>query len=361
MMTNASPAERSRFRVRPSGFVFVIVFVLVQLAAINTGNNLLYLIAGAVVSFVVIGYFATLLNVRRLALGRGAPSAVHRGENFAVTHRLENRKRWLPAISIRVGLFREPPESGAFVEKVPARGAAIVRLQKSLPTRGVHELPPVTVASAFPFGLYERIYIYKAPATVVVYPRVKAVRPTVLEQMHGSGETPKLRHGEGEEFFSLRDYVPGDDLRKIVWRVSARLNHLVVRELEPTTSRNVMICVDTRRAHVENFDEHFEDAMDMAASLAVSFLNRQYSVGLLTPDREVALGEANAHAITILDALARIIPLSREAVTDDWYTGAIHHGPKMGLILISPNPDEWGVRGPLDGTRVLDPREVVHA
>ena len=360
-MTQINPAEHTRFRVRPSGFVFVIVFVLVQLAAINTGNNLLYLIAGAVVSFIVIGYFAALLNVRRLALGREAPSAVHRGENFAITHRLENRKRWFPAISIRVGGFREPPERGAFVEKVPAHGAAIVRLQMNLPARGVYELPPVSVASAFPFGLYERIYIYKAPATVVVYPRVKAVRPTVLEQMHGTGETPRLRHGEGEEFFSLRDYVPGDDLRKIVWRVSARLNHLVVRELEPTTSRNVMICIDTRRAQDANFDEHFEDAMDLAASLAVSFLNRQYAVGVMTPDRKIGLGEANAHAITILDALARVNPLRPEDVPDDWYSGAIHHGPKMGLILVSPNPEDWGVRSPLDGTRVLDPREVVHA
>ena len=357
----ANSADRSRFRVRPSGFVFGIVFALVQLAAINTGNNLLYLVAGAVISFVVIGYFATLINVRRLALGREAPSAVHRGENFAITHRLENRKRWFPAISIRIGGFRESPESGAFVEKVPARGAAIVRLQRSLPRRGVHELPPVTVASAFPFGLYERVYLYKAPATVVVYPRVKAVRQTALEQMHGTGETPRLRHGEGEEFFSLRDYMPGDDLRKIVWRVSARLNHLVVRELEPTTSRNVMICVDTRRAQIENFDEHFEDALDMAASLAVSFLNRQYAVGVLTPDTEVGLGEANAHAITILDALARVNPLPREEFADDWYSSAIHHGPKMGLLLISPNPDDWGVREPIEGTRILDPREVVHA
>src|SRR5690606_37344524 len=101
------------------------------------------------------------------------------------------------------------------------------------------------------------------------------------------------------------------DLRKIVWRVSARLNHLIVRELEPTTSRNVMICVDTRYAQVPGFDEHFEDAMDLAASLAVSFLNRQYAVGLLTPHTEVGLGEANAHAIAILDALARVSPLRR--------------------------------------------------
>ena len=58
--------------------------------------------------------------------------------------------------------------------------------------------------------------------------------------MYGGGETPRLARGESDEYFCMRDYFPGDDLRRIAWKTSARLRKLVVREMEPSTSRNVI-------------------------------------------------------------------------------------------------------------------------
>ena len=352
---------RYRRRVRPSGYSFLIVAILVQLAAWNTGTNLLYMIAGAAESFVLAGFFLGRHTLRGLAPTRTAPAAVHRGDSIPVTIRVENRRRFFPAVSLRIDCPSEFGDSRAYVAKIPAKKAALIRMRLTFPKRGVHPLPSLSIASAFPLGLFSRTMTIDDAQEVVVYPRIRAVRTAILEQLNGTGETPRLRRGDGDEFFSLREYAPGDDLRKISWRVSARVGHLVIRELEPNTSRNVVIVLDTRFVpDLPDFGDYFEDSIDLAASLALSFINKQYAVSVVTPDARVDLGDGNGHALKILDMLARLFPANPARHADNWF-GGVEEARGIGYLVVAPDPGQWGRPIGGRGARVVNPGEIVHA
>ena len=349
---------KSRILIRPSGWVFLVIYALVQVAAFNSGENLLYLVAGATMAFLFVSVFMTWLTTRKLVISREAPEAVHRDETFWELLRIENRKRVLPAASLKIHSASGVRGSSTYVELIAPRRAAAMRLLECMPKRGVQPLPPLRLNCAFPFGLFGRELRIIDRSEIVVYPKVTPIKRAVLEQLDGMGMTPRINRGEGDEFFSLRDYVPGDDPRRIAWKVSARRRQLVVRELEPNNSRSIMIVLDTRFPGFP--DSEFEDGVDLAASLAVSFLNYQYNVGLATPEDNVPMGIGNTHRSRILDALARVTAAAPDAYPDTWY-GRERFVYGAANLYLSADPAQWGRTIAYPQTRVLNPREIVYA
>ena len=355
------PRIQYRLKIQPSGWAFAVIAILVQAAAWNTNTNLLYLISSALASFLVVGFVLARVSLRGVHVWREAPSAVHREDPFGISILVTNTRRRLPLRSLRVTGGFDAEDGGAYIATLPAGETAHARLSAVFPTRGVHPLCPVVVKSRWPLGLFERTLTRPDSTEVVVYPKVRTVRIGTLDELHGIGETPRASEGEGDEFFSLRDYIPGDDLRRISWRVSARVGHLIVRNLEPSTARNILIGIDTRHVEKsEDFENHFEDAIDLAASLALTFLNRHYSVAITTPDSRIALGDGNSHALKIFDMLARVFPLDPDRFSDDWFSPGEDTG-SMSYVILSPDPSQWGLPSGFRDARILHPKEVILA
>jgi uncharacterized protein (DUF58 family) len=355
------PRIRYRLKIRPSAWAFVIIAILVQAAAWNTNTNLLYLISSALTSFLVVGFVLAQVSLRGVHVRREAPSAVHREDPFGISILVTNTRRRRSLRSLRVMGGIDAEDGGAYIVALPAGETAHARLSAVFPKRGVHPLCPVVVKSRWPLGLFERTMTRTDSAEVVVYPRVRTVRIGTLDELQGIGEIPRVGVGEGDEFFSLRDYVPGDDLRRISWRVSARVGHLTVRNLEPSTARNILIGLDTRHVEgSEDFEKHFEDAIDLAASLALTFLNRDYSVAVTTPDTRIALGNGNSHALKIFDMLARVSVLDPGRFSDDWFSPGEDTG-SMSYVILSPDPSQWGHPSGFRDARILHPKEVILA
>lgn len=348
---------KSRLRIRPAGWAFLLTYALVQVAAFNSGENLLYLVAGMTLAFLFVSGVMTWLTTRKLVISREAPESVHRGETFWESLRIENRKRMLPAASLHV---YSASGSSTYAELIAPRRVAAMRILECMPKRGIHPLPLLQIDCAFPFGLLRRTLRVIDRSEIVVYPKVTPIKRAVLEQLDGMGTTPRINRGEGDEFFSLRDYVPGDDPRRIAWKISARSRQLVVRELEPNTSRSVMIVLDTRLPGFPESEAAFEDGVDLAASLAVSFLKYQYNVGLVTPENTVAMGVGNSHQTRILDMLARVTVAMPDAYPDTWYSRERFVYGAANLYL-SADPAQWGRATAHPQTRVLNPREIVYA
>lgn len=361
-------------RFKPSGLVFLLIAFLTQMAALNTGENLLYLIAASVFSYPLFSYFSTRQNLRGLDIDQRAPERVSRGERFSINHQITNRKKWVAAQSIRLQSGSLTPERdgvqpehllAAYCPRIGPGESVSVPIDHVLERRGLHTLPHVTVTSGFPFGLFQRRIPLAASGEILVWPRVRAIRQGVLDNLLGTGETFQLIRGDGDEFFSLRDYLPGDDIRHIAWKVSARLDRLVVRELEPSSSRTIVIFFDTRcplsdSPQSEEVLEEFESAVELVASVAVAYLERQYSVGLFTPDHTVPVGTGKAHSCAILDAMALVSPASPSAFVDDWHLSNVGRIGASNLF-ISADFSRWGGSSGFRDARVLDPREIVIA
>ncbi len=365
-MSNGIKPKR-KFAAKPTGAILLFLFLLVQMASFTTGENLVYLMSSATMSFIVISLFGTRRTLKHVTIKRTVPESAQRDEPFNSVVRIHNAKRFFPALSIQVQGGDHPESGQRYLGRLPSNDVTMVNLGHVLKSRGVHKLPPVVLCSSFPLGLFTSLLICEDREEVTIYPRIHRLPPRALSQLEGSGDHTRKELGEGDEFFSLRDYIPGDNPRKIVWKVSARVGHLVVREQEPCISRSVYIFFDTRSpAHTnvpdgwndEALDEQFEMSVDLTASLAVAFLKKRYSVAVVTPDKQIPLGDGKTHTKRIMEMLARVelTPASNEPwppVTEEL------HG--VSSVVISPDPTRWGTRTGIGNSRVLNPRDIAHA
>lgn len=354
-------ARKYRSRFRLSGLTFLLVTLLVLMAAWNTGEQLFYVVVGGLLSFWALTLVFASRNLRKLTVTREAPHSVEREQEFFVTVRVENHKPVFPALSLRVETEDDLGESAGYILRIPARKAAELRVRETFAKRGVYQLPALHLVSRFPFGLMEHRSRHTDDVEVLVHPRVTSVRMGWTDQVAGSGDSPQLSDVEGDEYYMLREYVPGDDLRRIAWRVSARLGQLIVRELEPDMSRFVIFLLETYDVpEVEDFEDRFEEVIEMVASLAVTLLGRNYAVSVVTPTLGVPLGEGRGHAMRILDMLARVQPVT-DARTPFHTWPSFYEPRKAAYIRATPDPSQWGLRASGRAPIVLDPREVIRA
>lgn len=350
---------KARTRLRAAGHVFILTAVLVLLAAWNTGANLLYIVFGGLASFMVVSYFWARVSLRGLSISREVPPAVHRGQTLWTLVRIRNEKRFLPVVSLRIARAAKRGDIAGHVLKLSSGRVVELRVAEEFSKRGVYHVPDLLVTTAFPFGLIEARRPLSDNKTVVVYPRVLPARTALLRRLGGRAQAPRSASSDGDEFFSLREYIPGDDLRRVAWRASARQGNLLVRELTHETARHVHFVFDTRlRADVEGFAELFEDAVETIASLGVTLLQRQYTVGLSLPGHRLQASEGKGQIVALLETLARVEPSAEDDPPADLHAGDDQTG--MAVLYVSPDPREWG-RTNHRGWRVLDPGEVIHA
>jgi uncharacterized protein (DUF58 family) len=358
-MAKRRATDRPRVRYRLNTWVFLFIFLMVELAAFNTSENLLYLLAAFALGFPPLALVISRLCFGKIEIKQSAPEAVHCGERFAVSVVITNKKRVLPAVSLQLAFIGEA--IGDYLPILPARTSATLHLTRVMPRRGVHTLPPVEIVSWFPMGFVSRSRQLGDGSEIVVYPRVHRIEREALDQLDDTGTRPRPTLTAGDEFYSLREYVPGDDIRLISWRVSARLGELIVRELEPGSARSIAIVLDTRGViDSPAADEGFELAVELAASIAVAFLDRQYSVALVTPQGVTPLGQGEGQIVRILDLLARAAAVSYAGMGDDWYRAS---GDMAGAtkLCVATDRAQWGGKGLGGSVRVLDPQEVLSA
>lgn len=351
-----------RIRVRMSGWIFGLILFLGLLAALNTGFNLLYIVVSGLFSFVVLSGIFSFWTLFKISLRRDAPYAVNKKQPFLVSTTIVNPKWLMPAISLRIERQDKRGVSSGYILKLGRQSAARLNIREVMEKRGEYKLPPYVLMTSFPFGLFEMRRQFRDHADIIVYPRISPVRTSVVEHMPGARYTPRTPKEAGDEFFSLREYQLGDDVRHISWRASARLGKWMIRELAQGSSRDIVIVLDTRRVKdLPDFDEKLEEVVDLAASLGASLLNRQYQVGIICPDAELKMSAGTSQQKHILELLARVKAIEPEACPDfDNATSNLDHLCAT-VLYISVDPRLWGMRRGVGDIRTLDPREVIHA
>jgi uncharacterized protein (DUF58 family) len=176
---------------------------------------------------------------------------------------------------------------------------------------------PVELKGSDPFGMFAWRRRVGAPLRVIVYP---AVHPLQLKQSSGlpSGNltVASRLYEDVTNFRSVREYVPGDELRRINWKVSARLGRLYAMEYVPSIYFPVLVVLNLTEGDypVIHRQQLVERAIEVAASLVFHFAGLKQDVGLVTtgamagrPGFPVApIRSGIGHAVNILEILARI-------------------------------------------------------
>jgi len=292
-----------RIRFTSGGFAFTGGTFAVGFAALNTGNNLLYLLLGSMLGFITVSSWLSEQAIRALRVERRGPRSVTVGHDLRLTYEVENLKPHLPSLAVEISESGLPEP--AFLAHVPAGGRARARSINSFVRRGIYPLGTVTLSTGFPFGLFRKERDLELPGEVVVWPRTD--RP-VREPTPGAGRVPRVgsssqaASGSRGEYRSLRRYRIGDDARDIHWKSSARLREPVLREYERDGAETRWICLDVRGEP----GEAAEVAIEVAASLAARAVGQHRPFALVVGEHVLEPGDGSGHLDRALDILARV-------------------------------------------------------
>jgi uncharacterized protein (DUF58 family) len=236
------------------------------------------------------------------------PARVHAGTPSRVELRVHNRSaRRTPVLTMRdpVGRGRT-----ARVVLAPLGKDETVRAAYRLPTerRGMLRVGPMQIEITDPFGLASVTDEGATFTELTVWPAVDEVLPlphTSGDDPLAGADHPNTLSAQGDDFYALRPYVVGDDLRRVHWRSTAKSDDLMVRQDEMPWQGRATVILDSRRG--SHSDESFERAVSAAASVILASARRRFLVRLVTTagdDTQFAAG--GAHVENILERLSTI-------------------------------------------------------
>lgn len=291
-------------------FAAGVVFDIVELTIL--GIVALVLCAGAAA-------YVSLVPVHVRTARTLHPPRVHAGTSSRVDLEVRNMGiRRSPVLNVR-----DPFDRGWRWARflVPPLGAqAATRAAYRLPTeeRGIFDIGPLEIALNDPFGLATSTFTSVGVTQLTVYPRIDPIPALPTSQghdPHSGAQHPRALLGSGEDFYALRPYEVGDDLRRVHWASTARLDDLMIRQDEMPWQTRSTILLDVR-AMVHNAAS-LELAVSAAASIHAASHRSASLVRLVSTDgTDSGYGTGHAHAEAILEHLATV-----EATRENRFAG----------------------------------------
>ncbi|MBV7698998.1 DUF58 domain-containing protein [Streptomyces sp. TRM70350] len=293
--------------------------------------------------------YALAAPVRHLGLTRSGDTSVRLGEAADVILTVTNPSRrplrahlrdawppssWQPGTEIAASRHRLTVPPGE-------RRRITTRLRPT--RRGDRQADRVTIRSYGPLGLFARQGTHKVPWTVRVLPPFTSRRhlPSKLARLRElDGRTSVLQRGEGTEFDSLREYVPGDDTRSIDWRATARQSTVAVRTWRPERDRHILLVLDTGRTSAGRVGDapRLDASMDAALLLAALASRAGDRVDLLAYDRRVRAlvqGRTAGDVLpSLVNAMATLEPELIETDARGLAATALRTAPRRSLIVL---------------------------
>ncbi len=298
-----------------SGALVVAVFSLATWWAL-VGS--IALVTGIIAVDVVLAAKPSAMRARR-----GGDSSLRLGKQGTTWLRISNGGKRRFRGRIRDSWNPSAGASGGLSRHTMAPGQRRLHHTTLTPTRrGDRQAGPVIVRSIGPLGFAGRQGALSAPWAVRVLPPFTSSKhlPSRIKRLRElDGRSAILQRGAGTEFDSLREYVPGDDVRAIDWRSTARTNTVVVKTWRPERDRHVLIVIDSGRLSAGRIrdETRLDYAMDAALLLAALASRAGDRVDLLIADRTLRASvqrSAPAELMSdLVNAMAPIEPLLAES------------------------------------------------
>src|SRR5438105_7049761 len=342
------------YEVTRVGIIYVIAVLVIGIAALNTGNNLLYVIVSAMLGAIVVSGLASAVVLRGLQLDVRLPEEVFAGRAALARIVVRNRRRWMPSFSFSViplhkdksarrwtwepATFAFPPgyppdkqwlrlpdrrlrrvigsgaPQGIFTESayfpyIPAKSQLAAEVKLLFSRRGRYQENGFGLATRFPFAFLTKTRRVPLVREILVYPPVEPTSEIfeILPLITGEFET--FARGRGDDLYRIREYMPEDSARHVDWKATAKSGSLKVREFSREDERKLRIVFDNPAPDAVS-PQAYERAVALAASLGWHFAAADTDISFVAP------GLAGADLYQFLTHLALITPKAGESVID---------------------------------------------
>ena len=314
--------ERLRFAMRyeltREGAIYLVACLVIAIAALNTGNNLLFMIVAAMLAAVLVsGVFSTwmLLNID---LEVSLPEHVFARRNVSGRVAVRNQG-YFSAFSINV----TPAKQKGQKEGKSSPSNAILRTALYFPwlspgqtsfenvnlcfeRRGSYRQRELGVATRFPFSFLKKTRVIPLEREIIVLPSVEQTQDFVETLPMIVGEFESFVPGRGHDLYRIREYAPGDPARHIDWKSSAKAGNLMLREFAREDERNLRIVFDNPAPGILK-PEEYERGIELAASLAWHFASENISLSFTAPDYD-----GSEQVLSFLKYLALLQPRDKQ-------------------------------------------------
>lgn len=335
--------------IKWSTLLFGAIFVVVVAGAINAPH--LYYMAAILLTLPGISYLLGFYSLRSLQFRREPPTVAWAGEQGELLYVVENPTR-VPRyfISCREPLpdWIEPQSEHPPIFNVSPQATSKIVYAVRFARRGVHTLTAFESIAIDPLGVFAFGQSHPAEGEIVVYPmpeQLKSWKMSGADKYGWQEFTVIALRGSSVDPDGVRQYVPGDPLRRIHWRQTARTGNLSVIEFEDPQSIQVQLILDRQKGH--NFGSEaettFEYAVRFCASITYQMVQQNASVRLsntLDTTNETAVNaRGEMQLMRILDTLARVEDDTTEPISEvvNRKAGEVPRGTT--LIIVTSNPD----------------------
>jgi uncharacterized protein (DUF58 family) len=363
-----SMSRRRSIHFTPEGTRFLLFTLGIGLAAINTGNNLFYLLLAMMLSLIVISGLLSEHCLRRLEFHRHVPGLIIANEPTNLTLSVTNRNRYLPSFSLRLldVVEGKDVDRGLSIHLLPAQGSVLLSYPLLATKRGRIRFEAIGVQTLFPFGLFRKIGRYDTGADLLVSPPIKPLTLRFVDELFSEGQGESLsRRGDGTQLYNLRLYHPGDDSRAIHWMTTARTSQLIVRETEAEDQRRITVVLSL--VAPDGGEALFERSITFVASLLWQLTDRVYPVRLIVGREDSGFGSGPTHLLAALRLLA-LCERQRPGIGVDGserqYSGVNSNDDGSYTVAVIPWSDQSALATMVQADRVLDAtqlEELTHA
>ena len=323
--------ESFDYDVTRVGIVYALVTLVIGIAALNTGNNLLYIVVAAMLAAILVSGVVSAWVLRWLELDIRLPEHVFAGRAVAGRIVLHNPRRFLPSFSIRVVSTRKkrkkpttqwkweattftfpfnrpaeqqwlrlpdrrlrrvmvvPPPPGifqgmAYFPFLPPKAELSADLELRFDQRGRYSEDSFGLATRFPFAFLTKTRHVSLPREVLVYPRIEPTDQVFEILPLVRGEWESFVQGRGSELYRIREYLPEDSARHVDWKATAKSGSLKVREFAREDEHKLCIVFDNPEPGLIS-ERAYEKAVDLTASLAWHFSEQNVEISFAVPGR----------------------------------------------------------------------------
>src|ERR1700734_4165695 len=213
------------YKLTRDGIIYLIAVFILILAAVNTGNNLLFLILACLLAGILVSGVLSRAVLTGVSLKFDLPEHIFAEQPVLAEVELRNEKQMWPSFSLRViGGQKKSAASGilaqpVFFPYVPRMSAVRQKVELRFPRRGVYRQNSFGIRTRFPFGFFEKTRQVDSDITISVYPRVAPTERFYEVLPLLSGEVASFFRGRGHELHSLREYVTTDGARFVDWEM----------------------------------------------------------------------------------------------------------------------------------------------
>jgi uncharacterized protein (DUF58 family) len=343
---------KTEYKVSREGWIYFAGLLLVALAALNTGNNLLFLILASLIALILMSGILSSVSLSGIAMRLVLPEHIFAGQAVRASVELENQKLTLPSFSLRVEAVKERgAAASAILDKpvyfpyLPKQDRMQQTVPMKFPRRGVYHQDAFRIVTRFPFGFLQKARRLNMKTEALVYP---SVDPTteyrdVLPVLQGALES--VTKGRGQDLYGVRDYVHTDSARLVHWKATARSGSLMVREFTREEDSRVLLVLDPHSAAAEKpganlaataRNERFERAVNLCANIAWHFYQANAMLAFRSVDFDTPLAPAEKHIFSVLRHLAVVQPLPLDP--EQKLIAELAASPELFKIIVTSQP-----------------------